>query len=67
MVSTTQVLCAQLRFGTAFVVTQHGTSGQVVKPASYPGLPLVDRNEQPLSSHPWTGISRGLVLTSGAP
>ena len=67
MVRTIQVLRAQLRFGTAFVETQHGTSGRVVKPASYPGLPLVDRNEQPLSSHPWAGISRGLLLTSGAP
>jgi hypothetical protein len=66
-VSTTRVLLAYLRFGTAFVVTQHGTSGRVVKPAKYPGLPRVDRNEQPVSSHPWAGISRGLVLTSGAP
>lgn len=57
LVSMTQVLPAWQRFGTEFVVTQHGTSGRVVKPASYPGLPLVDRNEQPLSSHPsWDAI-----------
>src|SRR6266542_1990225 len=46
MVSTTQALQTSWYFGAELVVTQHGTSGRVVKPANSPGLPLLDRNEQ---------------------
>src|SRR4051794_250212 len=49
-------------YGIELAATQHGTSGRVIKPAKHPGLPLVDRNEQPWPVHPCAG-----PLTSGAP
>ena len=61
VLSTTQVLHVQRFFDTQRVVTQQCTSVKVVKPASDPGLPLLDRNEQPMSRNSLTGPSRGSV------
>src|SRR5438552_2375561 len=52
--SRTQVLHARLMFCTLSSETiektrHHRTSGQSIKPADYPGLPLLDRNEKPRS------------------
>src|SRR5207249_2847953 len=65
LVSTTQALQTKGYFGAELVVTQHGTSGRMVKPANDPGLPLLDRNEQALSGYPSAGASRGLLVRSG--
>ena len=67
MVSTPQALQTSWYFGAELVVTQHGTSGRVVKPANDPGLSLLDRKEQPLSRYPLAGVLRGLLVRSGAP
>jgi hypothetical protein len=61
VLSTTQVLHVQRFVDTQCVVTQQCTSVKVVKPASDPGLPLLDRNEQPMSRNSLAGASSGSV------